>query len=196
MTAKFRNGAQCPTCGTLIANEPPFSQWLRNHPELESHTYGLSVMDADYIFHRYRTEFGRKFQCLMMVEVKTQSAEMTPAQRDTAGVISQILRNRRQTPTKRLRYEIGTTIYKIFSAFIGAWVRVRVYGFHVLTFDGFGPEDSKIIKWDREQVTADQLVSILKFDLDPDEPNRRLDYRSHHRKGEVGQPALPMDSFF
>lgn len=181
MTATHRQKAQCPQCGALMGYESNFSRWLRECPELDSIGAGLSVMDTDYIFHRFRTELGRVFQCLMIVELKTKNAEMSDAQKDTAGILNQLTRNRRQTPTSELRWQAGNAPLKVRSYIAKRDVNVRSFGVHLLTFDGYGPGDSESIRWDKNLITIDQLIALLKFDLDPD-TLRQMDWRSHHRK--------------
>jgi len=167
--------------------ESNFSRWLRECPDLDSNGAGLCVMDTDYIFHRFRTQLGRAFQCLMIVEVKTQNAEMSDAQRDTAGILNQLTRNRRQTPTKALHWQAGNGPLKLRSFIAKRDVNVKSFGFHLLTFDGYGPLDSENIRWDKKPITIDQLIALLKFDLDPD-TLRPMDWRSHHTQN--GQHTL------
>lgn len=192
MTTAYRQKAQCPQCGALMGYESSFSRWLRECPELDSAVAGISVMDTDYIFHQFRTELGRVFQCLMIVELKTKNAEMSDAQRDTAGVLTQLLRNRRQTPTSELRWQAGGAPLKVRSFMAKREVNIKSFGFHVLTFDGYGPGDSENIRWDRKPITIDQLIALLKFDLDPDDPLRKMDWRSHHKKGNRQQGSFDL----
>lgn len=185
MTRQYDQIAICQDCGSTMTSETAFGRWLRNHPDLDSRCAGLSIMDTDYVFHRFRTELGRDFHCLMMVEVKKHGVVMRPAQYDTAHVLNQLLRNRRTTPTKRKRFQTERhNLMKVDSTLQKRKVWLRAFGVHVLTFAGRGPEDSLWIKWDSKPVTQEQLVALLRFDLDPD-TLRPMDWRSHHTHQEL-----------
>lgn len=181
MTRQQKQKVHCLNCGVEITAETSFGRWIRNHPDLDSNTYGLSVMDMDYVIHRFRSELGRDFQLLMIVEVKTRGSQMSDAQRDTAHVLNQITRNRRQTPTKPLRYQAGTAPLMIYSIYAKRKVFLKVLGVHVLTFEGLGPDDSRWIKWDNREIDASELAALIRFDIDPDtlEP---MQWRVHHEK--------------
>lgn len=181
MTRKHDMTIQCPNCGVEITSETSFGRWLRNRPDLDSVRDGISIMDNDFTVHQYRTELGRTFQCLMMIEIKTRGAIMSSAQRDTAGMLDQLIRNRRQTPTSIPRRQAGNGLAKVFSTFLRREVIVKSFGFHSLTFSDLGPDDSQDILWDRRHhITPDQLAQLIRFDLDPD-TLRPTDWRRHHR---------------
>lgn len=178
MTRPFNQEWHCPHCKTFVTCETLFGRWIRNNAKLESRN-GYSVSDQDYWVHRFRTELDREFQCLMLVEIKTMGASMTDAQRDTLNTANQLMRNRRQTPTKDLRYQAGLGVLKVFSTYLKRETVVRAFGMHVLTFSGLGPGDSEWMKWDKEEITEDQLTGLLRFDLDPD-TLAPMDWRRHH----------------
>lgn len=141
---------------------------------------GLSITDADYVVHRFKTYGSREFQCIMMIEVKTFTRKLPDAQRDTLYILHQLMRNRRDTPTKETLHQSGTTITKAHSFILGRDVNVRSFGTFVLTFSESGPEDSDEIFWNKERITEETLVSLLRFELDP-ETRRPIDLRSHHK---------------
>lgn len=176
MTRPFNQTSHCPNCKTWSTSETLFGRWIRNNPALDSGN-GFCVIDQDYWVHRFKVDGSRSFQCLMLVEIKTNSAELTAAQRDTLYVINQLMRNRRSTPTKN-DPQCGNSL-KVISTYSGQKVELRVYGMHVLRFSGLGPDDSKEIWWNKRSITLDQLTALLKFDLDPDSL-RPLDLRNHH----------------
>jgi hypothetical protein len=178
MTRPFYIQVNCPHCGCYHTAETAFGRWIRNNKALDSKD-GYSVIDQDYHIHRYKTYAGRSFQCWMMVEIKTMARKMTYAQRDTVNLINQITRNRRQTPTKALKNQAGTTITKIYSYAAKETVILKAFGIHVLTFSRFGPDDSEIILWDGKRIDLKILTRLLRFDLDPDTLGA-LDLRSHH----------------
>lgn len=192
MTSSFRQKIQCTNCGIQITAETSFSRWIRERADLDSNGFGISVMDMDYIVHRYRTELGRKFQCIMVVEVKTHNAKMSDAQRDTAHVINQIMRNRKQTPTKNVQWQAGNGPLTVYSIYTKSKVVLRAFGVHVVTFEKLGPDDSQWIKWDGKEISADQLAALLRFDLDPDTLNP-MDWRRHHQDRASSQVALFAD---
>lgn len=185
MTRQHNQQFHCPNCKTWHSAETMFGRWIRNCRELDS-GHGFSVTDQDYWIHRFRTFRGRNFQLLMGVEIKTNRGTLTPAQTDTLHMANQALRTRRQTPTKELEWQAGNTpTLDMYSMMAERVVRVRVYGIHVLTFSGLGPEDSEWMEWDGGRITKEQLIGLLRFDLDPDWKRnhtelRPLDLRNHH----------------
>lgn len=192
MTRRHDQTLHCPNCGNEMTTETSFGRWVRNNPELDSTGKGLSVMDTDYVFHRFRTELGRSFQCFMMVEVKTRGGKLSEAQADTAWVLDQLTRNRRQTPTATHRKQAGNGVTKVYSKFNAKDIILKAFGLHVLTFEKLGPDDSQWIKWDGKQITPNHLTKLLCFDLDPD-TLLPMDWRSHHPKRRLAN--LPLFDF-
>lgn len=185
MTRSFNQQFHCANCKTWQTAETLFGRWIRSNPDLDSR-HGYSVTDQDYWIHKYKTHETRRFQLLMLVEIKTMGAELSEAQRDTLYQVNQLMRNRRQTPTKELRYQTSSGPLTVKSTMLGGEVVMRAFGMHVLTFSGLGPDDSEWIRWDRTQISVDQLTSILRFDLDPD-TLRELDLRLHHQNAEQSE---------
>lgn len=183
MTRPFNQMFDCPSCGNRHTLETDFGRWIRNNPLLDSGK-GFSVHDQDYWIHRFKTHEGRAFQLLMMVEIKTHGADVTEAQRDTLHAVNQVLRNRRQTPTKRLKWQAGNAPLSVYSSMMRRNTMLRVYGMHVLRFSGNGPTDSESIRWNGKLVDEETLTSLLRFDLDPD-TLQPLDLRRHHRTMKV-----------
>lgn len=188
MTRPFNQTFHCPNCKTWHTSETLFGRWIRNNSDLESQ-YGYCVTDQDYWIHRFKTYGNRAFQLLMLVEVKTNGASLTPAQTDTLHIINQFLRNRRSTPTKESGWQPGNVL-NAYSTMNGAQVSVRAYGMHVLKFSGLGPDDSAEIWWDDNLICPEKLTQILRFDLDPDSL-RPIDLRNHHRTHS--SQLLPLD---
>lgn len=190
MTRPFNQQFHCPNCKTWHSAETLFGRWIRNNPSLDSKS-GYVVTDQDYWIHRYKTDHGREFQLIMLCEIKTMGADLTIAQTDTLHIVNQLMRNRKQTPTKELRHQAGTTPrISVFSAMQGHHVNVRAYGMHVLTFSGLGPDDSEWIRWDKQEVNLETLTGLLRFDLDPD-TLKPLDLRVHHRTART--QVLPLN---
>lgn len=166
---------------------------MRNNNHLDSIIEGLVLSDADYCIHRYKTYTdngqSRLFQLIMWLEVKTQGARLNDSQYDTLYILNQVLRNRRATPTKQLRWQAGTAPLKVYSPWCKKEVNVRVYGVHVLRLSGEAPDNSETIQWDTRTVGIDTLEQLLRFELDPD-TLQPIDLRSHHRALRESQLKL------
>ena len=193
MTRRYEEEFHCPNCKTWHTRETEFGRWIRNNPELDSRKHGMCVVDVDYVLHtekkwihKYRNNESRCIQCIMYIEIKTRGADLTDSQRDTWFVINQFFRNRKQTPTKDLKWQSGNGVLKVFSSMQKKWISVRTLGAHVLRFSGLGPDDSEWIVWDKICITKNQLTGLLRFDLDPD-TLCELDLRRHHSK----PPQIP-----
>jgi len=182
MTRPFGQFIDCPNCNSRISMETDFSRWVRENPSLDSKN-GYCIIDQDFWIDRFKTHGNREFQCMMLVEIKTMGASLTLAQRDTLVKVNQLMRNRRQTPTKDLRWQAGYSPVDAYSPMTGRRIKLRAFGMHVLTFSGRGPNDSDVILWDRKEIDIDMLTSILRFDLDPD-TLKPIDLRNHHRTHE------------
>lgn len=189
MTRQHNSQFYCPNCRTFHTSETPFGRWIRENPQLDS-GLGYSVTDQDYWVHKFKThEQGREFQLIMGIEIKLRGADLSPAQRDSYYIVDQIMRNRRDTPTKKSRRQAGSGPMFVWSTIAGKEVYLRAYGMHVLTFSGLGPYDSEVILWDKKPVTLEVLTSIIAFDLDPD-TLKPIDLRSHHRQRDAGDMPL------
>ena len=186
-TRQHNTQSQCPNCKSLITIEDPFGVWLRANPGLDSYEHGITITDVDYTVHKYKTyrdskRQSREIQCLFEIEVKTFNAEPTPSQRDTLHLKNQLLRNEALTPTKDAhnKYQVGIELRKVRSMMLKRDIRIWVRGVHLLQFSGAGPFDSEEIKWHGRPITLDQLTKIINCDLDPDDPSKKWDMRSHH----------------
>jgi hypothetical protein len=188
MTRPFYQLTDCPYCGKRITAETAFGRWIRNNPLLES-SEGFSVVDQDYWVHRFKVYGKRSFQLIMGIEIKTRNSSMIEAARDTLHLVNQIMRNRRQTPTKEIKWQAGNAPIKAVSIKNRKKIFIRIYGVHLLQFSGLGPEDSTTIRWDGKNINEETLTSLLRFDLDPD-TLRPIDLRSHHSPGLSMQVSL------
>ena len=182
MTRPFNQQIHCPNCRTLITHETSFGRWIRNNPDLDSQK-GFCVIDQDYLIHRFKVDGKREFQCIMQVEIKTFGAEPSDAQRDTLHIWNQLTRNRKETPTKKLRFQAGGTATECYSLMLKRYINVRCFGSHVLTFSDLGPDESEWIEWDKKRISEETLVALLRFDVDPD-TLKPIDLRNHHRTHE------------
>jgi hypothetical protein len=143
-----------------------FSDWLLCNQRLDAETYGLSIMDIDWIVHRCKVASDkngeRTVQHLMILEVKCCDASLQFAQSDTKNALHGLFK-------KRIRHRSRKN-------------RIIIYcGYHVLTFSGYGPLDSKSIRWDGKEITVDQLEKLIRFELDANTlRSRDLTERRHH----------------
>jgi hypothetical protein len=170
MTKPFFQTTRCTHCGAEISTASPFSQWLRAVQELDSQKQGVVVTDLDYVIHRYKSEYGRMAQGIMVVEVKTNGAEPEAWQVDTLQLLSQLVRNDRKTPTKVRRGAVNEGLIAptmAYSEMFGEWITLNAAGAHLLQMSGTNPEDSEWLCWDRKPITKEQLVALFRFDLHP-----------------------------
>lgn len=183
MTRSMNSRLQCPTCKCHMSMETHFERWMREESLLDSSS-GIVRFDIDVLLHKYMTVedgFGRRdIQALMFVEVKTWGAKPTEAQRDTLHLLDQVLRNRRPNiHAQRNKYNAKdhVPLAKCVSAMRHREVQLRMFGGHVLVFEREGPDDSSWIRWDKTEVTKDELIDLLAFARDPDDPRLLLDIR-------------------
>lgn len=169
MTIGRRNGAE----------ETAFGRWIRSHPDLDSIRERLSVTDSDYWIHQYRAHSdkvgSRAVDSIMLVEVKTHSRGMPMAQRDTLHLVNQLLRLANGRRDGRRRY------VRLKSSKVGEKRIVRCFGVHLLVLSGDDPTNSDEILWDGRRVDVDLLVALLRFERDPDHPQKaEFQFRRHH----------------
>lgn len=159
--------------------DTPFSDWIRNHPELKSVAEGLYVTDVDYVIHKWsvRNDNGqrnREIKLLLLLEVKSCNAKPDAGQKETLFFIHQGLRSKQQ----------------MFSTLLKRHCTVWHFGQCLLRMSGERPDQSERMHWcvfdDKgmfhpTHVTEYTLCEILRFDRDPDDPSRYLDTRRHHK---------------
>jgi len=187
MTKKFHQMIHCPNCGKEITAETDFGRWIRNNKNLDS-VYGYVFSDIDlpcsqYIVHRYKNKYERKLQYLMWIEIKTRGTNLTISQQDTITMISQCLRNRRKSIHKeKIPYQMKPVLNRVYSKMLKKYIHIKLFGFHLIQFSGNGPEDSDVILWDWKKITLEQLVGLLRFDIDPDNLRKMDNSRIHHKE--------------
>lgn len=176
MTATRRDG-----------NESAMSAWIRKHPELESNGCKLSVTDSDLWIHRFSERKENKrtetldirdvVDSIMLVEIKTFSAGMKFAQRDTLQVVDALLRKSGMVNGRRRPVRIDDARLAVRRQRY-----VRCFGVHFLQLSGDSPDNSADgIVWDgRHFLHESHLIELLLFERDPDHPTRGLDTRRHH----------------
>jgi hypothetical protein len=161
---------------------------MRNHPDLDSGpSAGIVRFDIDILIHRYLMlndkRGSREIQCLMFVEVKTYNAKPTTTQQDTLSLFSQVLRNRKTNMHRKRRGmhaedHIAPTI--AISRIRNKRVRLRMFGGHLLQLSNDDPTTSEL-RWDlKHKISIEQLVKLLRFELDPDNPTMPIDWRRRY----------------
>lgn len=161
----------------------PFGQWIRAHPHLDSIKQRLSVTDSDYWIHQYASHKDRvgtrAVDQVMLVEVKTYSAHLSFAQRDTLHLVNQLLRSASMMPNGKRRY------MRLSGTRCGERRIVRCFGVHTLQMEGDRPDNSARILWDGKLIDENLLVLLLQFIRDPDAPSKLMPNRRHHTTGRV-----------
>jgi len=160
-------------------DDTPFGAWIRSVPELGSaiHQAAFTINDADWILHKYTTHGDglglREVQHVMFLEVKTNNAESSKHQLDTLWTIDRVFHYRQKVtfPGENKPRSV--------------WA----HGVHILRLTGLRPDDGLPIKWGsltqngvvyRDIENDQELISILRFDIDP-EDGLKLSLRRHHK---------------
>lgn len=158
----------------------PFGLWCREQNGLESHQHSLTITDADWMFHKFRTNIDacgiRDVQLAMIVEVKSRNSVPTSSQQETLFYHHQLLCTCGKT----------RKVKRVQRAPIQLWH----FGVFVLRLPGDTPSDfPKSLEWG---IFADDgsltwlpgtecgLIQLLRFDRRPDNPKRALCLRRHH----------------
>jgi hypothetical protein len=172
MTAKRRD----------CESQPGFLGWLRDNERLDSIKQGVVATDSDVWIHKYKTLGSREYQFLMLLEIKEHGKQVDKWQRDTLHIANQLLRNRRNKTKFQASSE--PRVEKVFSVLANRHVSVCCFGVHSLIIHGDGRDTSTCkLTWDsRHEITADQLESLLLFEMDPDDLSR-LDHRPSGKGG-------------
>jgi hypothetical protein len=115
--------AVCSQCGAKVPASTPFSDWLRGleYP-LDSRVF--SNHNLDFIWHNYRENW------FITIEEKRYGARCTGAQRDTHGVITQLLEIASGSEVKTMR-GLRKADYR---------------GHYVVRFERTSPDDSEWIR--------------------------------------------------
>jgi len=185
MTRKFNDTVHCPHCGEWHTVETAFERWMRNNPALDSKSAGIVRFDCDVLLHKYMTLIdkrgSREIQAAMFIEVKTNWADVSPAQRDSLSMMSQVFRNRRKnmhSDRSGRHAEDHAVLCTVYSHIRGDYVRLRLFGGHLLQFERNAPGDGGQIAWDYQRIDEATLEKLLRFELDPDtNPLKPFDLR-------------------
>ena len=199
MTRTFDGRVTCPYCKRTHTQETALERWIRDCRELDSRRNGLVRFDCDILLHRYMLPADKKgtrlLQCIMFIEAKTHSGQLTLAQQDTLSMFNQVLRNRRRNihrDKKGRHAQDHCPPCKCYSFANKMDVRLWMFGGHLLQLSGNDPEDSEVIKWDFKEIDVTTLIRIFRFELDPDDIEREIDWRRRYSafRRAASQPLL------
>jgi hypothetical protein len=164
-------------------NKGTWSEWIREHPELDSNVAKLSVQDNDYWVHcfserneKHRSTLKARVDHVMLLEVKAFGADQPFAQQDTLDVINQILRLSTVKNDRRRVLRIRDNR----RGRVGVIRLERWFGYHILRMSGATPDRSQKLLWDEVPICEPYLVELLRFERDPDHPTKPLETRRHH----------------
>lgn len=174
MTRRFDGRVFCPHCRRWHTAETAFERWMRGQEQLDS-SLGIVRFDLDVLVHRYMTHTDKRgcrdLQLLMGIEVKTHGGELRLTQQDSFSMLSQVMRNRKKNVhrDKRGRHaKDRNPPCKVWSHILRRDVALRLYGMHLLELSGDDPDDSVSIAWDKKPIKRQDLIDVLRFDIDPD----------------------------
>lgn len=171
MTRQFNSRIRCERCGEMTSEESPMERWVRQHKLLDSRN-GIVRFDVDILLHRFKTVTDAKgcrdIEFMMFIEVKTFNASLTDAQRDTLGLLDQLLRNRRPNMHAKPRRQVSGRPEMAYSRMKNRDIPLRLLGGHLLQLSGSDPENSDTILWDHKPIDIETLVELMLFDRDPD----------------------------
>lgn len=117
----------------------PYSLWLRQLARpLDSSVF--SNHNLDYVWHNYRENW------LLLMEEKRFGATCTPSQRDTHGVVDQML-----------SYASGMTVNTLRGRRM-----VEYRGYYLVQFSATTPDDSEWIRINGTNCTRSDLIGLLR----------------------------------
>lgn len=195
MTRQFNSRIRCGNCGSLTTEESPMERWIRDHPKLDSRN-GIVRFDVDILLHRYKSFIDAKgkrdIEFMMFIEVKTFGASLTNAQRDTLGLLNQVLRNRKPNIHSNPRRQMNARPSKAYSQAKKREIPLRLLGGHLLQLSGSDPETSETILWDCKTIDTETLVDLMLFNRDPD--NLEASQRDWMRRRSA--PFVALDDLY
>ena len=171
MTRAYNENIRCPKCGEIYTAETDMERWMRNDPELDSVHAGVVRFD--------------------FIEVKTFNADLSLSQRETLSMFSQVLRNRKRNlhgdrKGCHARDHIAPSL--VYSHMYRRWIRLKLFGGHLLQLSNSDPLTSELIRWDGKPIDKETLKGILQFELDPDSPCRVMDWSRRYSSFEGVTP--------
>lgn len=188
----------CTHCGGTNYASDVLSRWLRNHPQLA--TAPITLNDLDMQVRRFGTRRDREglprdVVWSQIVEFKTHGKALEAWQRDACVELDTGLRtksfNDGRGPDGRLVPGHPPNQRQLKSTYDGTLRRVLHYGVHICTLSGDTPGTSDVITWEtanghwRVQITYEQLVDLLLFEIHPDSLKPISDYQHKPRRDDV-----------
>lgn len=162
----------------LFGSDIPLMAWCREKGKTGelpaySNECGLVQTDVDAFWHRYKTCIDtlgtRDLQVMMEIEWKTRGGSLTDSQSDT-------YRKKHAMIVPSLKWH---------------GQELKNFGVTVVRLSGTTPDDSASIMWGRfirgrasgmnwTDISVDQLLQLMRFDLHPDTFNPHP-FRRHHK---------------
>lgn len=132
MTASYRFDHRCPHCGGKIEAQTQFSSWIRKQKlhSIDDERFNLtsgefSCHNLDYVWHHFRRD-----NWLITIEEKRRLAKVAFTQKDTHGIVAQLLNIASGSIVRNER---------------GDRIAVEYRGHYVVRFQGDGPETSDYV---------------------------------------------------
>ena len=139
---------------------------------------GLSVTDADLIFHRFmrkRDARGeRGIEDIMLVELKAHGEGVGKAQGDTLATFNAVVNNLPMPKGK----PIGVASRPMM---VSRGKKVVWHGAHLLEVP-LHRNDAGPFRWDWRPIAAQTLALVLSFENDPRRPETPLDIARRHKR--------------
>lgn len=137
---KCHGEVRCSTCSEIIYPSTEFSDWLRSRDGYLS-SVNYSNQNLDYIWHNYRQNW------FITIEEKRYGAHSSEAQKDTHGMVAQLL-----------QYSSGCPI---INSVRNKEVRTEYRGHYEITFSQTSPDDSDWITINSSPANMAMLTKIL-----------------------------------
>lgn len=186
MTKPFNIRYTCQYCGKQTTAETDFLRWMRDHPQLQPSVAYIVRSDMDCIILKFKTHRqGRKYQLMIILEIKEHGAAPDDAQKDILGFLHQMAIK----TSRNMHGAITYCVHKLKTLFSPEKVRVRFLGYHLLQFGRTGPTNGWV-KWDHNLITEETLVGLLALDLHPYYPFRPMDEFLRDRHKQCEEPTL------
>ena len=173
--------------------DKPFSDWLRQHPKLDSTLCSLDVTDIDFAFHKYRSNVDglgtREIKLILDLEVKT-FGKIPP---------------KPQLETLYFRHQLLATKSQLMSNVRNQKLTVWHFGQYILIIhDGLRPDDCSKLEWcqfdsfgrlNNTTIQDHKLIKLLGFVIRPDN-FAPLSLRRHHKTKVYGYVDRSNDLLF
>jgi len=170
-------------------HQTPFGKWLQENDRVHSVRDSISVTDIDMFIHRYNAGYdkvnhpNRIINHLMLLEIKTHSAEPPFAQHDTLKIVNQVMMG--------VKYKTGRCNVLNIGNSKGQKVVCKVWGYHLLQLSITSPDNSEFMIWDATEKTDGTRINkhtlerLLRFELNPFTLEKISDRRHHKKKNGV-----------